>query len=44
MRKIGELARETGHTVRTLRHYGQLGLLSPSGRTAGGARRTPPEA
>jgi DNA-binding transcriptional MerR regulator len=38
MGKIGELARETGLTVRTLRHYDQLGLLSPSARTAGGHR------
>ncbi|MBA4862432.1 hypothetical protein H1V43_13725 [Streptomyces sp. PSKA54] len=27
-----------------MRHYDQLGLPSPSARTAGGARRTPPEA
>jgi MerR family transcriptional regulator, thiopeptide resistance regulator len=37
-RKIGELARETGLTVRTLHHYDQLGLLSPRSRTEGGHR------
>ncbi|ULH18210.1 HEAT repeat domain-containing protein (plasmid) [Deinococcus sp. KNUC1210] len=31
--KIGELARQTGLTIRTLRHYDALGLLRPSGRT-----------
>jgi MerR family transcriptional regulator, thiopeptide resistance regulator len=38
MWRIGELARETGLTVRTLRHYDQLGLLSPLSRTGGGHR------
>jgi len=36
--KIGELARDTGLTVRTLHHYDQLGLLSPQPRTEGGHR------
>lgn len=36
--RIGELARETGLTVRTLHHYDQLGLLSPVSRTEGGHR------
>ncbi|APW61991.1 MerR family transcriptional regulator [Paludisphaera borealis] len=31
--KVGELAERTGLTVRTLHHYGAMGLLSPSGRT-----------
>jgi len=31
--KIGELARRTGLTIRTLRHYDALGLLRPSDRT-----------
>ena len=31
--KVGELARRTGLTVRTLHHYDAIGLLSPSGRT-----------
>jgi DNA-binding transcriptional MerR regulator len=38
MWRIGELARETGLTVRTLHHYDQLGLLSPLSRTEGGHR------
>lgn len=36
--KVGELARSTGLTVRTLHHYDRVGLLSPSGRTASGHR------
>jgi len=36
--RIGELARETGLTIRTLHHYDQLGLLSPLSRTEGGHR------
>lgn len=36
--RIGELARETGLTVRTLHHYDQLGLMSPLARTEGGHR------
>jgi MerR family transcriptional regulator, thiopeptide resistance regulator len=36
--RIGELAGETGITVRTLHYYDQLGLLSPSSRTSGGHR------
>ncbi|WP_161883284.1 MerR family transcriptional regulator [Deinococcus alpinitundrae] len=31
--KIGELARATGLTIRTLRHYDAVGLLRPSQRT-----------
>ncbi|MDB5095947.1 MAG: MerR family transcriptional regulator [Cyanobacteria bacterium RYN_339] len=38
MWKIGDLARRTQLTVRTLRHYDQIGLLSPSERTDGGHR------
>jgi DNA-binding transcriptional MerR regulator len=37
--QIGELARATGLTVRTLHHYDRIGLLVPSGRGAGGHRR-----
>jgi MerR family transcriptional regulator, thiopeptide resistance regulator len=33
--RIGELARETGLTVRALHHYDQLGLLSPLARSEG---------
>lgn len=36
--KIGELAEATGLTVRTLRHYDELGLLTPSYRTKGDHR------
>ena len=36
--RSGELAQATGLTVRALRHYEALGLLAPSGRTAGGHR------
>ena len=36
--KVGELAKRTGLTVRTLHHYDQIGLLSPSHRTAAGHR------
>lgn len=35
---IGELAKATGLTVRTLQHYDNIGLLPPSGRTEGGRR------
>src|SRR5215210_4281217 len=38
MWKIGELARRTGLTVRTLHHYDEIGLLSPAGRSEGGHR------
>ncbi len=31
--KVGDLARRTGLTVRTLHHYDEIGLLRPSGRT-----------
>ncbi|HEX8360425.1 MAG TPA: MerR family transcriptional regulator [Longimicrobium sp.] len=36
--KVGELARRTGLTVRTLHHYDQVGLLRPSRRTPAGHR------
>jgi DNA-binding transcriptional MerR regulator len=36
--KIGDLAKLTGLTVRTLRFYDQIGLLSPSGQTESGHR------
>ncbi|WNR44121.1 MerR family transcriptional regulator [Paenibacillus roseipurpureus] len=36
--KVGYLARITGLTVRTLRFYNQIGLLSPSGQTESGHR------
>lgn len=36
--KVGELARRTGVSVRTLHHYDEIGLLSPERRTAAGHR------
>lgn len=36
---VGQVARAAGVTVRTLHHYDQIELLSPSGRTAAGYRR-----
>ena len=36
--KIGELARRTGLTVRTLHHYDEIGLLRPSLHTEAGHR------
>src|SRR4051794_34659391 len=36
--RIGELARATGLTVRTLHHYDAIGLLAPSERAYNGYR------
>jgi DNA-binding transcriptional MerR regulator len=36
--KVGKLARRTGISVRALRYYDEIGLLSPSRRTEGGHR------
>lgn len=36
---IGQLARASGVTVRTLHYYDQIGLVSPGERTAAGHRR-----
>ncbi|NRF69906.1 MerR family transcriptional regulator [Aquincola sp. S2] len=36
--KVGELAKRSGLTVRTLHHYDSIGLLRPSGRSDGGYR------
>ncbi|RNE48823.1 MerR family transcriptional regulator [Corynebacterium alimapuense] len=36
--KIGEVAELTGLSIRTLRHYDDLGVISPSGHTPGGFR------
>jgi MerR family transcriptional regulator, thiopeptide resistance regulator len=38
MMKVGELAKRTGLTVRTLHHYDEIGLLRPSRRTPTGHR------
>lgn len=37
--RIGELADRAGVSTRTIRYYGELGLLMPSGHSPGGARR-----
>lgn len=37
-RTIGTVSRESGITTRTLRHYDQIGLLTPSSRTDAGYR------
>ncbi|HUY07469.1 MAG TPA: MerR family transcriptional regulator [Acidimicrobiales bacterium] len=37
--RIGKVAARAGVSTRTLRYYEELGLLEPSGRTAGGERR-----
>src|SRR5580704_15304328 len=36
--KVGELARRTGLTIRTLHHYDEIGLLKPSLHTESGHR------
>ena len=36
--KVGDLARRTGLTVRTLHHYDEIGLLKPSMHTSSGHR------
>ncbi|GCL63428.1 MerR family transcriptional regulator [Pseudaquabacterium pictum] len=36
--KVGDLARRSGLTVRTLHHFDQIGLLSPSARSPAGYR------
>lgn len=35
---IGEVAERTSLSLRTLRHYDDIGLVTPSGRTDGGFR------
>ncbi|MCM3849631.1 MerR family DNA-binding transcriptional regulator [Pseudonocardia sp. DR1-2] len=40
---IGEVARRSGVSVRMLRHYDAVGLLRPTGRTAGGYREYSPD-
>ena len=42
--RIGELARTTGTTAKTLRFYEDVGLLTPAGRTASGYREFTPDA
>ena len=36
--KVGELAKQTGLTVRALHHYDDIGLLQPSARSDAGYR------
>jgi DNA-binding transcriptional MerR regulator len=36
--RIGEVAEQTSLSLRTLRHYEDVGLIEPSGRTDGGFR------
>src|SRR5437588_7172410 len=36
--QVGELARQTGLSVRTLHYYEEVGVLAPSGRTEAGYR------
>lgn len=36
--KVGELSKLTGLTIRTLHHYDEIGLLSPTSRTSSGHR------
>ena len=36
--KVGELARQSGVSIRTLHHYDEIGLLTPSHRSATGYR------
>src|SRR3954454_19962824 len=36
--KVGELARRTGLTIRTLHHYDEIGLLRPSQHSEAGYR------
>nr|WP_300014163.1 MerR family transcriptional regulator [Pseudonocardia sp.] len=37
--RIGEVSARTGLSIRTIRHYDHLGIVVPSGRSAGGFRQ-----
>lgn len=41
--QIGEVADKTSLSLRTIRHYDQVGLAPPSGRSEGGFRLYTPE-
>ncbi|GAB2515500.1 HTH-type transcriptional activator mta [Corynebacterium atrinae] len=36
--KVGEVAAQTGLSIRALRHYDEVGVITPSGHTPGGFR------
>ncbi len=38
MHQIGEVAKKVGLSLRTIRHYEEVGLVPPSGRSEGGFR------
>lgn len=38
LHQIGEVAEAVGLSLRTIRHYEEVGLVPPSGRTSGGFR------
>lgn len=38
LHQIGEVAEAIGLSIRTIRHYDDVGLVPPSGRTSGGFR------
>lgn len=38
LRQIGAVAEAVGLSIRTIRHYEEVGLVPPSGRSAGGFR------
>ncbi|MCL9760581.1 MerR family transcriptional regulator [Frankia sp. AiPa1] len=38
LRGIGQAAQELGVSIRALRYYQEMGLITPSGRTSGGNR------
>lgn len=42
--RVGDIARQTGKTVRAIRLYEELGLLQPATRSSGGFRLYGPEA
>jgi DNA-binding transcriptional MerR regulator len=39
LRRIGDVAEETGLTTRTIRYYEEVGLLEPAAHVSGGNRR-----
>ncbi len=38
LHQIGEVAEATGLSIRTIRHYDEMGIVPPSGHTSGGFR------